>query len=232
MDSSSTPLRVARAAAQLVVVWALIAAAVVGLGYLVTHQLRSSVNPWDNDVSRWFVDQRSKGLNPWADVGTVLGETVVGASVVVLVSLAFTAWKRSWRPIAFGLLLEAGIGGIYVLGTSLDPRKRPPVKILDPGLVPDASFPSGHVATAVTAYLAVLVLAYVYLPHRWRWGAVLALLPVFVLLSRLYQGAHHLTDVLVSVAYAGTWLYVVARVVLSPAMYDLAGLRARHGRNA
>jgi undecaprenyl-diphosphatase len=48
-------------------------------------------------------------------------------------------------------------------------------------------------------------------------GLVL-LLPAFVLLARLYQGAHHLTDVLTSVAYASVWLLVVARLVLpSPA---------------
>ena len=33
-------------------------------------------------------------------------------------------------------------------------RDRPPVEILDPGLVPDHSFPSGHVATSVVVYVA------------------------------------------------------------------------------
>ena len=39
-------------------------------------------------------------------------------------------------------------------------------------------------------------------------------MPVVVALARLYQGAHHPTDELASVFYAGTWLAVVGSVVL------------------
>ena len=48
-----------------------------------------------------------------------------------------------------------------------------------------------------------------------RWLAlVLLLLPLGTLLSRLYLGAHHLTDALTSVVYASVWLLVVAAVLL------------------
>jgi undecaprenyl-diphosphatase len=89
------------------------------------------------------------------------------------------------------------------------------VDILDRGLVPDHSFPSGHVATAVVAYggLFLLTLACTSAASR-RWALPLLLLPVVVLLSRLYQGAHHLTDVLTSVGYASVWLLVLARLLL------------------
>ena len=51
--------RPAAAAGIVVVSWVVVLGVVVGIGWLITHQLKSSVNPWDNDVSRWFADQRT-----------------------------------------------------------------------------------------------------------------------------------------------------------------------------
>jgi len=204
-----------RAALVVVGTWVLVLATVVAFGWLITHPLRSEVLPWDNGISRWFADQRAGALNEPADIGTLLGETVVGVSVAVVAALVFSIWKRSWRPAIFLALAEAGIGGLYFIATHVDTRQRPPVRILDPGLVPDHSFPSGHTATAVVAYVGILVLAAAYAsPAVRRWARLLVLLPVFVLLSRLYQGAHHLTDVLTSVVYATVWLLVLARTLL------------------
>lgn len=201
-------------AALLVVAWAVILGVVVGFGWLITHALRSEVTPWDNDIARWFASERTGALNEPADIGTYLGETVTGVSVAVVAAIAFSLWRRTWRPALFVVLLEAGIGGFYAIATSVDTRLRPPVKILDPGLVPNHSFPSGHTATAVVAYGGIVVLAWIYARRTRPWVAVLLLLPVFVLLSRLYQGAHHLTDVLTSLVYASVWMLVVARTVL------------------
>jgi undecaprenyl-diphosphatase len=215
-DSSPRSRGAVRSGVTLVVAWAVILGLVVGFGWLITHALKGAVNPWDNEISRWFADQRTGALNEPADVGTLLGETVTGVSVAVLAALGFSLWRRSWRPALFVVLLEAGIGGFYLIATHVDTRQRPPVKILDAGLVPDHSFPSGHVATAVVAYGGILVLTWVYARSAARWVAVLGLLPLFVMLARLYQGAHHLTDVLTSVVYASVWMLVVARTVLLP----------------
>jgi undecaprenyl-diphosphatase len=199
----------------LVVAWAVILGLVVGWGWLLTHQLRGEVDPWDNDVSRWFADERTGVLDPVASFGTLLGETPVGVLVAAVAGLAFALRRRSWRPVAFVVLLEAGIGGVYAIATRVDERQRPPVKILDSGLVADHSFPSGHVATAVVAYAGIVVLTAVYVGSR-RVVMPILLLPVLVLLARLYQGAHHLTDVLTSVVYASAWLLVCARLLLEP----------------
>jgi len=213
-ESRLTPRSAASSAVTLVVAWVVILGLVVGFGWLITHSLKGAVNPWDNDISRWFADQRTGALNEPADIGTLLGETVVGVGVAVVAALAFAIWKRSWRPIIFLALVEAGIGGFYFVATHVDTRQRPPVKILDPGLVADHSFPSGHTATAIIAYGGILVLTAVYARAAVTWVAVVGLVPLFVLLSRLYQGAHHLTDVLTSVVYATAWMLLVARMVL------------------
>jgi undecaprenyl-diphosphatase len=172
------------------------------------------VNPWDNGISRWFASERTPALSTAADVGTLFGETVIGLTVALLAGVAFSLWQRSWRPVLFVVLAEAGIGALYFVVTHVDSRQRPPVKILDPGLVPDHSFPSGHVATAVVAYGGLFLLVAAYLAVARRWALPLLLVPVVVLLSRLYQGAHHLTDVLTSVGYAAVWLLVLARLLL------------------
>jgi undecaprenyl-diphosphatase len=138
----------------------------------------------------------------------------VGASTFALIGLAVSLLKRSWRPIVLVAIIEAGLGGFYFFGTELIPRDRPPVKLLDPGLVADASYPSGHVATALVCWAGAVVFVWTYFRAA-RWVAlVLLLLPVFTLLSRLYVGAPHLTDALTSVVYASVWLLVVAGVLL------------------
>ena len=119
----------------------------------------------------------------------------------------------------FLALVTAGVGGVYFVATQVDPRQRPPVRILDPGLVPDHSFPSGHVGRhrGVRRHRgAGLGLR----PSSRSWAWVLLALPVLVLLARLYQGAHHLTDVLTSVVYATVWLLVLARLLLTAQRRD------------
>jgi membrane-associated phospholipid phosphatase len=197
-----------------VAAWAVILGVVVGFGWLVTHPLKSSVNPWDDDVSRWFAAERMRALNTPADIGTFLGETIVGMSVAVVVAIGFSLWQRSFLPGVFFAVLTAGVGGFYAIATEVDPRPRPPVKILDPGLVPDASFPSGHVGTATAVFGGIVVLSWVYAQAARWWVAPLLVLPVFVLVARLYEGAHHLTDVLASLGYTVVWLAVLATLLL------------------
>jgi len=197
-----------------VLTWLAICALVVGWGWLLTHPFESSIDPMDDDVARWFADQRTADLTDVANAGTYLGETIVGASIFVVVGLIISILKRTWRPIIFVALVEAGIGGIYFFGTELIPRDRPPVKLLDAGLVPDASFPSGHVATSLVCWGGIVILIWTYFRVA-RWVAlVLLLLPLATLVSRLYLGAHHLTDALTSVVYGVAWLLVVAALVL------------------
>jgi undecaprenyl-diphosphatase len=168
----------------------------------------------DNDVARWFASQREPGLTDAADAGTFVGETVVGASAFTVVGLLVSLVRRTWRPILLVAIVEAGLGLFYLAGTELIPRDRPPVKLLDSGLDPNASYPSGHVATALVCCAGTVLLVWTYFRAA-RWvSLVLLLVPVGTLVSRLYLGAHHLTDALTSVVYASVWLLVVARLLL------------------
>ena len=197
-----------------VIAWVVLCAVVLGWGWLLTHPLEKTIDPTDDDVARWFADQRDPSLTDVADAGTFLGETIVGASAFAVMCLLVAVTRRTWRPLILLAVVEAGIGGFYFFGTELIPRDRPPVKLLDAGLVPDASYPSGHVATALVCWAGAAVLIWTYFRAA-RWvGLLLLLLPLGTLLSRLYLGAHHLTDALTSVVYASIWLLVVAGQVL------------------
>ncbi|MBF4767616.1 phosphatase PAP2 family protein [Nocardioides agariphilus] len=214
MSSPSSPSSWKRVAAVSVVTWLVLMGLILAWGWLLTHPLESSIEPTDDRLARWFVGERTSQLTDAANAGTFLGETIVGASTFTLIGLVVSLVKRTWRPILLVAIIEAGLGGFYFFGTELIPRDRPPVKLLDAGLAPDASYPSGHVATSLVCWAGAVVLIWVYFRAA-RWVALLLLLlPVGTLLSRLYLGAHHLTDALTSVVYASVWLLVVARVLL------------------
>ena len=128
---------------------------------------------------------------------------IVGAVTVSV--LVYLLWKRRTREaghwlaaVAFGLL--AGLALKYALRI---PRPLPSVAGLGP-----YGFPSSHVlrATALYGFLAVLIARPVQL--RWRWlpyaAAGVLILPVAV--SRVYLGAHWLSDVVGGLAMGLAWV--------------------------
>ncbi len=205
----------ARKVVLVVAAYAALALVVVGWGWLLTHSLEGSIEGSDDDVSRWIAGQRTSWLDPVAEAGTLLGETPIGLAVGAGVGVVAGLALRSLWPVVLVLAADVGNGGIYWLGSHADPRDRPPVKILDEGLVPTHSFPSGHVGTAVAVYGSAAVLLALWLRTRSSPGptrglvVLLACVPLFVAASRLYEGAHHLTDVATSLAYGSLWLLVL-----------------------
>jgi membrane-associated phospholipid phosphatase len=197
----------------LVAVVLAIGAVEVAIGWLITHPLKSTM-AHESSINRWFADQRTGSLTEVADLGTLVGETLTGLVALAVIALGFAVWQRSLWPVLFVLALDGGIGLFYLASTTLDPRNRPPVHILQSGLVPDHSFPSGHTgtATAIAGALAALMWAYTRISRDLI--ALLAVIPVWTMLSRLYEGAHHLSDVLVALVVTLAWLTVCARLLL------------------
>lgn len=209
--STSTERR--EAARTLALVWVALVLGVLAVGWLLTGPLASVVDPWDDSVVLWLEERRTPGLDTAAAAGSAIADTIVGVALAALVGLAASRWMRSWRPLVHVTVLVGGYLALYVVVTHLVPRDRPPVEILDPGLVPDHSFPSGHVATAIVVYGGIVLWVSAVAPHwrRWVWPLVLA--PLVVAPSRLYQGAHHPTDVMTSLVFATVWLVAVTRVL-------------------
>lgn len=203
-----------RAARTLGIAWLLILLGVLAVGWVLTHPLQSTVDPWDNGVNRWFADHRTSELDLAADIGSKVADTIIGLAVALVLAVWVSRKMGTWRPAVYYAVLVGPTLALYLIVTALIPRDRPPVKILDPGLVPDHSFPSGHVFTSIVVYCATALLLNAYVP-RWRsWTWLLFLVPLVVAPSRLYQGAHHPTDVMTSLLFAPIWVAVVARVLL------------------
>lgn len=205
------------AARTLAIWWVLLVLGVLAVGWVITHPLESTVDPRDDSVARWIAERRTPSLGLAAALGSHLADTIVGVALAAVI--AVVAWRKqgSRRPLAYYGVLVGGTLALYVVVTHLITRERPPVEILDPGLVPDHSFPSGHVATSIVVYAATAVFLARTVPGARRWVWPLHLVPLVVIPSRLYEGAHHPTDVLTSVVFASVWVVVVARVLLPPA---------------
>ena len=203
-----------RTAVLLVVGWVVLCGLVVAWGWVLTHPLASGVDPWENGLARRIADARTPALDAVADVGTFVGDTIVGGVVLALTGVGFSLARRTWRPLVHVVVTYGGLGVLYVVATHVDPRQRPPVRILDPGLIPDHSFPSGHTATSTAVVGCLLALTATYAPRALRWTWPLLLLPPLTMAARLYQGAHHLTDVLTGLCYATVWVVLTWRLLL------------------
>ena len=215
MSSDSTARRGPAATTfAIVAAWLVILGLVLAFGWLVTHPAGSAIASWDEDLAKEIAAGRTSSLDPWAELGTMMGETIVTLVISPIVAIGLWIWKRSIVPALFVALAVCGVGGFYFFGTELVPRDRPPVELLDSGLVPDASFPSGHVGTATTYVGVLIIVVWTYArPARW-WVLLLALVPPFVVWARLYEGAHHMSDALTSIAYSVAWLAALTVLLL------------------
>jgi len=168
----------------------------------------------DRSVLDWIVGERTSGLTSAVQTLTYLGSGWVLYPLAVAAAVLWWWRDRDWRP---GALLTASLLGATVLYTvtkAIVERPRPPAA--------DAvrtytnwSFPSGHATQSMAFYgmLAFLV-AGGRLRPRWPWVAAGALV-LLVGASRIYLGAHWLTDVLGGWTLGGSWWLLVAATGLA-----------------
>jgi undecaprenyl-diphosphatase len=144
-------------------------------------------------------------------VVTLLG---TGRVTVVLLILAWLVLARQWRRASTAVLLALVAGGTRLLVTViklLTTRTRPDIADLLTS-APGYAFPSGHSAQAAATYG---VIAFLLAGRLRRWGprvsawAAAVLITLLVGFSRLYLGAHWLTDVLGGFALGATWTALV-----------------------
>jgi membrane-associated phospholipid phosphatase len=178
-----------------------LAAVMVGLGLLLTQVLLAhGVGSLDESVSRWFVAQRTSILDTVTRIGSDLGSTGVVLGVALVAAIALAIGKR-WRQIGFLVCALSLEFTVFLTATLFVERNRPKVPRLD-ATPPTSSYPSGHTAASIALYvgLAIIISSLVRSAAIRTFAWILAVaLPIFVGLSRLYRGMHHLTDVLASV---------------------------------
>lgn len=172
----------------------------------IARMLGPSTPPIDEQVTSWFQQHASTGLTSAAEAISFFGSVsfLTGASIAIAV--VFAQLRASDRVCEIAMTMLGG-ALLNVVLKHLFHRHRP---ILENPLVTLSSygFPSGHTMGATLLYgLLALIAARTI---RWRWRAlpflVAAAVVILIGTSRIYLGAHYLTDVLAAVAAGVVWL--------------------------
>ena len=182
------------------------------LAYQVAQQgVATSLDLW---VAQWLHAHASPAMtDPLLAVSQM--HAPAGIAVLATGMAIYLALKRDhYWLLAVLLTMPAGMV-LNVLLKNLFERHRP---VFDQPLVVIAtySFPSGHAAYSTMLY--GLLAAYVaHRVDRWQWRLVSVLacgaIVTLVAFSRLYLGAHYLTDVLAGIFEGLAWLALVWLVV-------------------
>ncbi len=189
----------------------MIVIAVVGwaFGAVMQDVLKSeSLNPVDRPVLRLFVAHREHWLTTASQVVTALGGSGVLTPLIVIIGLAWWWRAKTWRPLALLAGAYLGAGALSQLTKALVGRPRPPIA-LAVAHYPGLAFPSGHATVSIAVWGMIASLA-AAAAGRWTmkvavWTAAVLLIAV-IGATRLYLGAHWLTDVIGGWALGALWL--------------------------
>lgn len=197
--------------------------------------LRPEMRAVDARVSRGLQRYRRKQLLPAARFLTELGN---GPALTVLsVPVAAWAW-RTRRPWAAALLFAAIGGHLLNRGIkSLTLRPRPNLEDRVEIMLPStgSSFPSGHAMTAVMyfGFLGFLIHAYVPSPGvRLAGVGATSGTALAICWSRVYVGAHFLSDILGGIAAGGFFLVSWAAFYRRIAVHELLPAEQRTARRS
>jgi undecaprenyl-diphosphatase len=169
---------------------------------------RASINPVDRPALDFLVGHREGWLTGINKIVTLFGNSAVIIPLVLVVGLAWWGRRRRWRPLALLAGAYVGAEGLFQLVKLLVGRPRPPSAAAI-GHFTGSAFPSGHATLAAAVYgvLAALVaVSTTSWPRKVAAWAGAVLMALLVGVSRLYLGAHWLTDVLAGWALGALWL--------------------------
>jgi membrane-associated phospholipid phosphatase len=188
------------------------------LTYSVVHH--TGIARDDVRVLGFFTGHRAPWLTGLAKVLTWLGSSFVLWPVVVLAGLGLWRWRRHWLPAVLPALALTGAWAGALLIKGLANRPRPPAADRLT-VVHGWSYPSQHAAQALATWgmLALMLMAGRSARARVLLVAGAALIAFVVGLTRLYLGAHWMTDVLGGWALAGVWdCLLIICYLLAPQM--------------
>ena len=174
----------------------------------------------DAQIAQWLHAHSTPVMTQCLLILTHLHDPVTISFMVALLA-SFLIWKKRWCEVLTVLLVVLGGMLLNLLIKQAFQRARP---TFDQPLVmlTSYSFPSGHVAATTLFYgvLAALLISQTYTCGR----AVLILLLAFsmvimVAFSRMYLGAHYLSDVLAAFLEGIAWLALCLTIIHTYRVY-------------
>jgi undecaprenyl-diphosphatase len=170
----------------------------------------------DARFSTWLHSHTLPLLTSAMFVVTYLGSSVIVSCIAVVFGL-YLIWRRRFYWLA--VFVTSVYGGMLLNKILKYVFQRPRPHFNDPFLsLTSYSFPSGHTMTA-TVFYGVLAAYFFTNTQDWRRRVVIIFVASFLILlvgfSRIYLGAHYLSDVLGAMAEGLAWLALCLTVVYS-----------------
>ena len=162
---------------------------------------------WDVQLNRWLHEHSSPGLTRFFEITTTAGSFVF-LLIVTAVAAGVLVRRRALAQALFVVL--AFVGAQVVNGLMKLAFERPRPSLRDPQInLQTFSFPSGHAMVSVAVYGAVAIVVLRYVRGRAATAAAITcvtLLAVLIAASRVYLGAHYVSDVLAGLSLGLAWL--------------------------
>ncbi|WP_430646749.1 phosphatase PAP2 family protein [Agromyces sp. GXS1127] len=200
------PLRVSRRPWLVAGIIALVAVGLVGV--VIVYSERQAFG-FEVDLMTALAAARTPAVTTVALALDVLGGGLLSNVVFpIVIAAALLVWRRPWAALYFGVAALASAGVTRLVKVTVG-RVRPEDILVHPDF---GSFPSGHSSAAA---LIATALGLIFM-RTWVWVAGIAW-TVLMMLSRMYLGAHWLSDT-VGGALVGAG---AALVVWAPFAYRL-----------
>jgi membrane-associated phospholipid phosphatase len=185
-----------------------VAALIVGLGLLARLVQDQEVNALDTFASPFVHSFAS----PVVDA-LMLGASAVGTvpSLLLLAAVTAAVALARRRPGLAALVAVAAVGVVLVNETLKQVVARPRPRLEWAAVYPDYSFPSGHSMDSTVVLIAVAFVTWALFGRRVGVVAMAVAIGLTLLIgfSRIYLGAHYLTDVVGGVLAGVLWLVAV-----------------------
>ena len=182
------------------------------LGFLVAAIAIAASFYFDDVVRDFIARHQNPGMRNFMRNVSRFGDWLEHFALgLVLLAVAWSRGNEKWTRIFLSMLIALSIAGLAGRAIKVTTgRARPSVKSEQAWNGPHLSskyhaFPSGHVV-ASTAFFAVLTFA------SWRIGLPCLVIPILIGFSRIYGGAHYLSDVICAAVLGILCALVVWRI--------------------
>ena len=169
---------------------------------------------FDDSVRDFMAQPQSRAMHNFMRYVSLFGDWPGHVALgLILLAIAWIRDSKKWMRIFLAMLVAMAISGVagYVIKQTI-PRARPSVKSELRWGGPRFNskyhaFPSGHVAGS-TAFFGVLLLA------QRRVGIACLPIPILIGFSRMYIGAHYLSDVICGAVLGISSALITAHFIL------------------